>query len=267
MSLGTFWLISSFSFVVALSGALVPGPLLTYTIMKTLETKRRGAHVGAFVIVGHAILEGVLVVALLAGFASLLKNELTIRIIGTIGGMVLVFLGSRLAYDLIRGKVQDVFLNAGSGIASREEESAMSRTSEVDRSRMTRVAANAATTATNAIDAEDTNVSVPTKTSKLPRPIVGGILVSMSNPYWWVWWASIGLAFMVQYDVSFQNPARLLAFFTGHELGDLAVYWMVSVLVALGKKRIGNRTYRAVLFVCALVMVGFGLFLGIKPHI
>ncbi|HEB11622.1 MAG TPA: lysine transporter LysE, partial [Spirochaetales bacterium] len=32
------WLIFSFSFVVALSGALVPGPLLTYTILKTMQT-------------------------------------------------------------------------------------------------------------------------------------------------------------------------------------------------------------------------------------
>ncbi len=229
MSLGTFWIIASFSFVVAMSGALVPGPLLTYTIMKTLETKRRGAMVGALVIVGHAILESFLVIALLAGFASLLKNQLTIRIIGTVGGAVLVFFGGRLMYDLIRGKVRDVFLNSQKSENSENPPDAAMRA--------------------------------------LPHPIIGGILVSMSNPYWWVWWGSIGLAFMTQYDVSFRNPARLLSFMAGHEAGDLAVYWMVSVLVAIGRTRINERAYRIVLFFCAALMVGFGLFLGIKPNI
>ena len=139
--MGTIWLIASFSFVVALSGALVPGPLLTYTIMKTLETGKRSSMVGVFVIAGHALLESVLVILLLAGFASLLRNELTIRIIGTIGGIVLVYLGVRLIYDLLKGRVENVFLNKQVG----EKSEAASR---------------------------------------LPAAFWGGILISMSNPYW-----------------------------------------------------------------------------------
>ena len=224
MDLGTIWLIVSFSFVVALSGALVPGPLLTYKIMKTLETGKRGSMVGVFVIAGHALLESVLVILLLAGFASLLRNELTIRIIGTVGGIVLVYLGGRLIYDLLKGRVENVFLNKHAG----EE---------------------------------------PHSDRRLPGAFWGGILVSMSNPYWWIWWASIGLAFMVQYDISFRNPAGLISFMSGHEAGDLAVYWLVSIVVALGKRKIGGRGYKIVLFVCALVMTGFGLYLGIRPHL
>ena len=142
---------------------------------------------------------------------------------GTVGGAVLVYLGGRLMYDLARGKVQDVFLNAGT--------------------------------------------DAPPAMRRLPHPIIGGILVSMSNPYWWVWWASIGLAFMAQYDISFRNPVRLLAFMAGHEAGDLAVYWIVSALVALGRSRINEKAYRVVLFFCGVMMVGFGLFLGIRPNI
>ncbi len=224
MNISTIWLIASFSFVVALSGALVPGPLLTYTIMKTLETRERGSMVGVLVIAGHAVLESALVILLLAGFASLLRNEVTIRVIGTIGGMVLAYLGGRLIYDLARGRVGDVFAagqNTPEGHAPR----------------------------------------------RLPRAFIGGIIVSMSNPYWWIWWASIGLAFMVQYDISFRNPSGLIAFMAGHEAGDLAVYWVVSIIVALGRRKISGRAYRVVLLVCAIVMTGFGLYLGIRPHI
>jgi threonine/homoserine/homoserine lactone efflux protein len=222
----TIWLIASFSFVVALSGALVPGPLLTYTIMKTLETDKRSSMVGVFVIAGHALLESVLVILLLAGFASLLRNEVTIRIIGTIGGTVLVYLGGRLIYDLLKGRVENVFLNRHTG-------------EEPD----------------------------PGPGRRLPGAFLGGVLISMSNPYWWIWWASIGLAFMVQYDISFRNPVGLIAFMAGHEAGDLAVYWLVSIIVALGRRKISGRAYTIVLFVCALVMTGFGLYLGISPHL
>ena len=231
MSIGSIWIIASFSFVVALSGALVPGPLLTYTIMKTLEVRGRGSAVGALIIVGHALLESVLVILLLAGFASLLKNTTTIRIIGSIGGAVLVYLGARLMIDVFRHRIQNVF----------EESSVVAHK---------QVAAQ----------------TIESARSRLPHPIVGGIIVSMSNPYWWVWWASIGLAFMAQYNISFQNWPGLLAFMAGHEAGDLAVYWLVSILVAIGRNRLRERSYRWVLFGCAIVMIGFGLYLGISSQ-
>ena len=182
--------------------------------------------VGALVIAGHAVLESVLVILLLAGFASLLQNQLTIKIIGTIGGIVLTYLGGRLIYDLLKGKVENVFLNKQTGPAA--------DTREYPR--------------------------------KLPHAFIGGILVSMSNPYWWIWWASIGLAFMVQYDISFRNPTGLISFMAGHEAGDLAVYWLISAIVALGRRKINDKAYRIVLFFCALVMTGFGLYLGVRPH-
>jgi threonine/homoserine/homoserine lactone efflux protein len=40
------------SFIVALSGAVMPGPLLTVTIS---ETSRRGLMTGPLLIVGHAV--------------------------------------------------------------------------------------------------------------------------------------------------------------------------------------------------------------------
>lgn len=219
MSIGSLWVIASFSFIVALSGALVPGPLLTYTIMKTLEVRNRGAFVGVLVVAGHAILESVLVILLLAGFASLLTNPLTIRIIGSVGGAVLVYLGGRLLLDVIHRRVQNVFGN--------EEQ---------------------------------------VRKSRLPHPVLGGIIVSMSNPYWWVWWASIGLAFMAQYHVSIRNWPKLLTFLAGHEAGDLAVYWLISFLVAIGRNRIREKAYLLVLLGCAIVMIAFGLYLGIAAQ-
>jgi threonine/homoserine/homoserine lactone efflux protein len=98
-----------------------------------------------------------------------------------------------------------------------------------------------------------------------PRnPILGGVLVSMSNPYWWIWWATVGFAFMVEYEVSIRNWPALLGFFLGHEAGDLAWYLTVSVLVSLGRQKITGQVYRIVLAVCAAAIIGFGLYLGIS---
>ena len=55
-------LIFGSSFVIALSGALMPGPLLTATIA---ESSRRGFIAGPLLIGGHAILEMALIGALL----------------------------------------------------------------------------------------------------------------------------------------------------------------------------------------------------------
>ncbi|MBN1636251.1 MAG: LysE family transporter, partial [Deltaproteobacteria bacterium] len=57
------------SFVIALSGAMVPGPLLTVTIS---ESARRGAMTGPLLIVGHGILELLLLIAIMMGLAPFL---------------------------------------------------------------------------------------------------------------------------------------------------------------------------------------------------
>ncbi|MHA1241923.1 MAG: LysE family transporter, partial [Promethearchaeota archaeon] len=54
------------SFLVALTGALSPGPLLTFTIYKSLKQKR-GYLAAIYILLGHATIEFTLIIALLAG--------------------------------------------------------------------------------------------------------------------------------------------------------------------------------------------------------
>src|SRR5271157_4108973 len=67
-----FFAIFTTSFTVALSGALMPGPLLTVTIS---ESARRGYMAGPLLIVGHSVLELVLVTAICLGLDVYLKEE------------------------------------------------------------------------------------------------------------------------------------------------------------------------------------------------
>ena len=220
----TFWAVTSLSFIVALSGAMAPGPLLTYTIIKTLQSPRKGYLVGARVILGHSLLEALLIVAILLGLSPLLSNPLAVRIIGVLGSGFLLFLGGSLIRDVIRGKAA----------------------APLDRD-----------------SSRDTGNGEARGTAKIGS-VWGGVLISMSNPYWWLWWASIGFAFMLRYDVSFSRWPLLLGFFIGHEGGDLAWYVTVSTLVYLGRSRIDDRIYRVVLLLCAVVMIGLGGYLGVS---
>jgi len=60
------------SFVVALSGALVPGPLFSITVA---ESARRGAVAGPLIIIGHGILEVSLIVLLVLGITPFFSSR------------------------------------------------------------------------------------------------------------------------------------------------------------------------------------------------
>ncbi len=99
---------------------------------------------------------------------------------------------------------------------------------------------------------------------KISNPVLGGALISMSNPYWWIWWATIGFGFMLQYNLSIKNWQGLSLFFFGHEAGDLLWYATVSSLIHLGKKKINRKLYTVLLGLCSAVILGFGVFLILK---
>ena len=97
------------------------------------------------------------------------------------------------------------------------------------------------------------------------NPVIGGIFVSMSNPYWWVWWATIGFAFILQFDISFRQWPKLIAFSLGHEAGDLICYLIVSTLAFLGLRHLNKKVYYGILIVCGIFMMLFGIYMGVSP--
>jgi threonine/homoserine/homoserine lactone efflux protein len=89
------------------------------------------------------------------------------------------------------------------------------------------------------------------------RAVWLGIITSISNPYWTLWWATVGLAFLTTAAKS--GPIGIVIFFLGHISGDLAWYTLVSVGAARGKKFIGTPFYSGVLFLCAVILVVLGV--------
>jgi len=82
-------------FVVGLSGALIPGPLLAFTIF---DTSRKGRVTGHAIIFGHVLWELVVILIILLGFGGIItENRLPIYIFG---GIVLAVMG----IGMMRGK-------------------------------------------------------------------------------------------------------------------------------------------------------------------
>lgn len=92
-------------------------------------------------------------------------------------------------------------------------------------------------------------------------PVTAGILTSLANPYWIIWWSTIGLGYVI---ISMQfGFIGLAAFFTGHILSDLAWYSTVSLLVTRGRQYISDRVYRGVIAACAVMLIFFGIYFGV----
>jgi len=89
------------SMIVAFSGALVPGPMLTLVIS---SAAKKGFWTSFFIVVGHSLLELAVVIAFFLGFLKYLENPLIAKIIGIIGGVFLLYLGADILISVIRKK-------------------------------------------------------------------------------------------------------------------------------------------------------------------
>jgi threonine/homoserine/homoserine lactone efflux protein len=80
--------------------------------------------------------------------------------------------------------------------------------------------------------------------------------VSLSNPYWSLWWATVGLGYITLSMKS--GTAGLTAFYTGHILADLFWYCLVAGAVVAGRKVLSPRLYRGILVACGIFLVWLG---------
>jgi threonine/homoserine/homoserine lactone efflux protein len=87
---------------------------------------------------------------------------------------------------------------------------------------------------------------------------VAGMAASISNPYWIIWWATVGAAYVA--TSSGYGPIGPAAFFTGHIAADLAWYSLVSLAIATGTRFFNDKVYRGILFVCGTFLFLFGAY-------
>ncbi len=193
--------IFSMSFVVALSGALMPGPLLTITVA---DSARRGFITGPLVILGHAILELALVIGVVAGLGKFLEIPFVIGTIALVGGGILL----RMGIQMLR---------------------------------------------------EAGKLTLKTEAGEEPvyaNPVLAGVIGSLTNPYWIIWWITIGLGYLIA--AKRFGAVGVTVFFIGHILADFCWFSMISFGVSKGRIIMSDSVYRWIIRVCGAILLFFG---------
>lgn len=93
-------------------------------------------------------------------------------------------------------------------------------------------------------------------------PIAAGVLLSGGNPYFLLWWATVGLA-LATTARGFGVWAFVL-FAVVHWLCDLAWLWALSWASFKGSALLGPIVQRIVLVVCSVALLAFGIFFAYR---
>lgn len=177
--------------VVGYSGAMMPGPLLTYAIERSLN---RGWITGLLVPLGHVLLEMIVVFFLALGLGSFLNNPWPKIVILFVGGLVLLWFGFDMVRSAVKGNLRiDV---SGSAAAKRGE-----------------------------------NLVIMAKSG----------IISVLNPYFLLWWATVGLGFMLANAKL--GVWGIVIFYLGHATADFTWYFAVSLLCSKMTKFISGKPY------------------------
>ena len=87
---------------------------------------------------------------------------------------------------------------------------------------------------------------------------LAGIITSAANPYFWIWWLSVGSALVLSGLSSGLLMAAL--FMIGHWGADFGWYTLVSSSLDRGRSILSEKSYRRILGICGGFLVCFGAY-------
>jgi threonine/homoserine/homoserine lactone efflux protein len=83
------------------------------------------------------------------------------------------------------------------------------------------------------------------------NPFIAGIVLTLSNPYWWIWWLTFGAGFLAL------QPAYA-EFFAGHISADALWFGVLAITASRGADILGEK-YRWVVKGSGAAMAAFGI--------
>lgn len=185
--------------LISLSGVMSPGPLFAVTVAKASKEKSAGILIS----IGHGIVEFPLMFIVYLGFDWLLKSAFVQKIIGFVGGALMVYMGFKMLRTLRENESEkkSLYFRHGS--------------------------------------------------------IVSGVLATAGNPYFLLWWATIGLSLVI--NAAFFGFVGFLVFTIVHWVCDLI--WNIFVsLIVFKSKRFWTKTVHNIVFgFCFSILAGFGV--------
>lgn len=211
-----------------------------------LRGAKQGAVSGPLATLGHGTLEVLLVVAVVMGVAGWLQTPAVTAMISLVGGLVLVGLGLLQFRGVVSAQ--------GLGQSQRQNLSQTQSHAQTHARTHARTHAHAQTpvlseiqTRVEAIDQAATG-----------RVAVEGFLATASNPYWYIWWVTVGAALLARAGEA--GRGGVFVFYAGHITADLVWLTLVGWLISRGRSFLRGRGYRYLLGGLALLLVVFGIF-------
>jgi threonine/homoserine/homoserine lactone efflux protein len=93
-------------------------------------------------------------------------------------------------------------------------------------------------------------------------PWAGGAFFSVASPGFLIWWATIGASVFLQGALSGLGGVTMV--WAGHAVADLAWCWFVAFSVEQGRAYCSDRTYRLIMGLIALWLLGLGVWLPLE---
>ena len=87
-------------------------------------------------------------------------------------------------------------------------------------------------------------------------PYLAGALTSVANPYFWIWWLSVGSALVLAQLR--ESLVLAMIFMIGHWGADFGWYTLVSTSLDRGRTLLSETNYRRTLALCGTFLVLFG---------
>jgi threonine/homoserine/homoserine lactone efflux protein len=182
---------------ISMSAIMMPGPVFAVTIAKGHKDK----NAGAFIALGHGIIEVPLILLIYLGFARFFTSDAIKMVIGLVGGTMLIFIG----IQMYKGRK-----------------------------------------------------SIAAESRELPYgSLTAGIITTSSNPYFFLWWGTIGTTLILTANTF--GFIGFLLFALVHWFCDFIWSLFVSVATFRSKHLWNIRIHEIVFSVCSAILVIFGL--------
>ena len=213
---------------ISVSGVLSPGPLFFANL---IYGSKEGFYSGVKIASGHTIVELLLVILLAAGIFGFSSFKLTsegIRIIGLVGGTAIIIFSISQITDIIKRRRNiDVANNKNKGCYSYFSK-------------------------------------ISNKCRRLERPFIIGLTFSALNPFFIIWWLTVGLKLISDSVYLFGIVEGILILFSFHIWMDYAWLSVTAYLMSKGRLILKERLYQYFLLSISLVLASYGLYLVVE---
>lgn len=88
--------------------------------------------------------------------------------------------------------------------------------------------------------------------------VPAGIALSLGNPYWSLWWVSVGAGFILASQR--WGLTGIFVIFLAHWLGDFLWLTGLGLLVGSGRRVLSDNLYRGVLLACGVFLILFSVY-------